>query len=367
MQLEQLSTPQAPLAPQWPGIAPSILWSQVLNTAPWVTSPEFLDGAAPYLALWARRSSEESWSNPVDYYRLNITAHHTTVATFVPTDVDNAIRFKLWSPTLDGDLLAQMAELVLESRQWHPRAVTTRWVEPSRALGMLSGHDGEWFSTAAAAFSATRRKLPEISKRVGEAIMAEFDRHEAIFKECLKLRDGIQTLKAATLIAHNLGDLDRVLEQWKIPEDDALMQAVFQGGDRRLKAAGELNKKWMAAENHRHFALRKPRGLRRSSDLLLPVGPFFDDWGRRVARHPALTPRDVAEIVEALVEGWENLKTPTQGYARAIAGILDAFPGGASALGKLLPARVERKIAAGPLRAMIAVPQQRFEARWRAV
>jgi hypothetical protein len=54
------------------------------------------------------------------------------------------------------------------------------------------------------------------------------------------------------------------------------------------------------------------------------------------------------------------------GYARALAGILDAFPGGASALARYLPARVERRLRAGALRALIGVPQSRFEQQWAA-
>src|SRR6185436_12482194 len=60
----------------------------------------------------------------------------------------------------------------------------------------------------------------------------------------------------------------------------------------RLWVAGELYKSTidgssMALENHRHFALRKPKCLRKSPALLIPTGPFFDDWGRRVAEHQA--------------------------------------------------------------------------------
>ncbi len=133
-----------------------------------------------------------------------------------------------------------------------------------------------------------------------------------------------------------------------------------------LVEAGALNKAQMALENHRHFALRAVKSLRRSADLMLPIGPFFDDWGRVVARHPLLSPTDVAEIVEALVLGWVRLgKTPDApvplGYPRALAGILDAFPGGMSALSKLIPAKLERDLKAGPLRTLIQVPQSRFE------
>ena len=56
--------------------------------------------------------------------------------------------------------------------------------------------------------------------------------------------------------------------------------------------AGALNKDVMATENHRFLALRKPRALRASRELLLPIGPFFESWGRTVAR--ALDEKDRA-------------------------------------------------------------------------
>jgi hypothetical protein len=55
----------------------------------------------------------------------------------------------------------------------------------------------------------------------------------------------------------------------------------------RLGRAGLLHQKYMGADNHRRYPLRAAKGLRRSADLLLPVGPFFDAWGRRVGRRPS--------------------------------------------------------------------------------
>ena len=119
----------------------------------------------------------------------------------------------------------------------------------------------------------------------------------------------------------------------------------------------------MGADNHRHYPLRAAKGLRKSGDLLLPVGPFFDDWGRRVGRHPALSPEEIAEAVRALTDGWVRMHSPA-GYARALAGILEVFPGGRRALIKLLPAKDGRMLESGPLKAAIDVPQARFEAQW---
>ena len=120
----------------------------------------------------------------------------------------------------------------------------------------------------------------------------------------------------------------------------------------------------MAEENHRHFALRKPRALRKSRDLIVPIGPFFDAWGRRVGKHINLSFEDIAEIVECLIEGWHKLDGKAYGYARALSGIESVFPGGLNQLSNYLPARAAREMRSGPLRALIAVSQDRFEKQW---
>jgi hypothetical protein len=169
---------------------------------------------------------------------------------------------------------------------------------------------------------------------------------------------------------------------WNTPDDDALKTEVFKLGHRQTSAfqgvfhlAGAMNKSYLAIENHRNFALRKPRCLRRSSDFLIETPPFLDDWGSRIARHPLLEPKDVAEVAESLVDGWEYLaktaatvpEAPPVGYARALAGILDAFPGGLSALSEYLPARIGRTLKNGPLRALIGVDRRRYQDQWNRI
>lgn len=353
--------------PRFPrGIAPHALLAQVRNTAPFIFSPDF--PAPPYVRELRLVAGD---GIPHDrYFRLCLAAHFATVGTFVPTDVDNQIRFKLWHPGLDRATLERMADTVVESLSWDFRPVTTRWVRSPRTGEVLGGHHGEWFSVAVAAYGAFRRRDPERAAALAAGILGEMAREERIYGDLRAARDGIGLLKAATLIAHNLGDLDRVIEAWHLPEEDPLRAAAFKAGHERRPAfsgglveAGRLNKDMMAAENHRHFALRGPRPLRRSADLLLPVGPFFDDWGTRVARHPALEAPEVAAVVHALVAGWERLPG-TVGYPRAIAGIQDAFPGGAAALAGHLPAKTGRALRSGLLRSLSAVPRRRFEEQW---
>jgi hypothetical protein len=132
---------------------------------------------------------------------------------------------------------------------------------------------------------------------------------------------------------------------------------------------GAVNRAVTAAENHRFLALRAARPLRLSADLLLGLGPFFDGWGERVARHPLLD--DDAEggalggrgaVVTALLEG--HLAAPTQqGYLRALAGIHRALPGGLDAVAVRAPARIRKELRGGAIREAAGVDPERFAQR----
>ncbi|HXT00288.1 MAG TPA: hypothetical protein VN915_06410 [Elusimicrobiota bacterium] len=350
-------------------ISPANLLGQVKTTAPFLFDGEApaLDGPRGYL----RRLRDYGGASlsPSDYYAFCLSAHWATAGTFVPTDVDNAIRWKLWQD-VSPNLAAAQAEIVLDALGWDYTPVTTR-VARGPAGELLSTHEGTWFSVAVGAYAACRAKRPELAARVLAAMSAEAERERAVFAAIAEQGDGVAILKASALIAHNFGDLDRVADQWELPrETDPLMKAFYDaakpgsplyGG--LLGWAGALNAKFLSADNHRHYPLRAPRGLRRAPELLIPVGPFFDDWGRAVARHPALSREDVAEVVRALLDGWARLHGPV-GYARALAGILEVFPGGRQALGRLLPGSDRRLLEAGPVKAAMDVPQARFEAQW---
>jgi hypothetical protein len=351
------------------GIAPETLLDQLKNTIPFVFELGFAPKASePHLKFL--RQPEIDATNAVQYFKLCLAAHHASVASFVPTDVDNQIRLKLWHPSLSAEVLAQMSDLVTESLQWSFTSVSTRVVKGPESNELLSGHHGEWFSTAVAAYAALRKKDPVRSQEMCDRIINEVKREAALFTELKNAGDGIGLLKASTLIAHNLGDLDRVIEMWELSENDSLRKAVFKAGHKNptvggkaLIEAGALNKAYMAVENHRHFALRASRCLRRSADLLLPIGPFFDDWGATVAKHPALSPEDIGDVVEKLIDGWERLKAPV-GYARAIAGIEREFAGGYTRLSLYVPARLSKTLRAGSLKTLCIVPRARFENQW---
>ena len=276
-----------------------------------------------------------------------------------------------------------MVHLVLDAREWDLTVISERYVRGPSSGRVLSGMSGEWFSIAAAAYCAIRRKDAELAAEVEQAIRDELIREAEVFAEFARARDGVGLLQAATTIAHNLGDLDRVMDQWNLEADDRLRVDCYKTGHddqalpddsalrdarRWLVQAGNLNKAplavtSMADENHRHFALRAARCLRRSRDLLLPVAPFYDDWGARVGKHPALSPEEVAEVVQCLIEGFEKLKPVgrTQTYPRALAGIESSFPGGLNRLCQYLPAKAAKTLRSGQLRTYCSTPRKRFE------
>ncbi|UPT75660.1 MAG: hypothetical protein M0D55_08300 [Elusimicrobiota bacterium] len=343
-------------------ISPVLLIEQVRSAAPFLFGgPEPEGPALRYLRVL--RAYDGRRLNPLEYYELCLCAHWATAGSFVPTDVDNGIRWKHWQEIQPG-LAEEQAALVLEAGTWDYAPVTARRL--GTGAERVSTHEGTWFSVAVGAYAAVRGFNRPLADRVLAAMTKEAAREDRAFARTA----GIERLKAAALVAHNFGDLDRVADQWELKPGDSLHDALYDaakpgsplyGG--RLGAAGVLHQKHMGADNHRHYPLRAARGLRKSADLLLPVGPFFDDWGRRVGKHPALTPEEVAEVVRCLLDGWTRMHEPP-GYARALAGILEVFPGGRKALIRLLPSKDGRMLEAGNLKAAMDVPQARFEAQW---
>lgn len=359
---------QAPIR----GVTPSILIEQIQNTVPFIFEPEFLaiGSSGPkthYLkiiqALKQGISQTPGNEMPHDqYYELCLSAHTATVGSFVPTDVDNQIRFRLWSPFLDEETLTKMADVVLDNIDWDFTPVSLRYVASPKDGALLGGHHGEWFSVGVGAYGAFRKRNPKRAAAIAAALIQEVHREYRILKDLMQAKDGIGVLKASYVIAHNLGDFARVMEMWNLPVDDPLREQ-FEATLPRFALASDLNKQVVANENHRHFALRSPKVLRKSADFLLPIGPFFDDWGAKLARHPVIRPEELGTVVEALAAGWERLPG-TVGYARALAGIVEAFPGGLKELARYLPARVERNLKAGNLRTLMSVPKNRFEEQW---
>lgn len=342
------------------GIEPQLLLKQVFNTAPFLNSLPFQNNPnRRYLEIICNVGTEKSWEDFswATYFALCVAAHFSTVATFVPTDVDNHIRQKLWSSDLTDDDFHPMLDTVIDAFSWDTTCVSTRWLR-TQSGRLLEGHKGEWFSIAAAAFGASRNRSVSHAKMLFSLIEKEIENEVLVFEEFCKEKDFLSVLKSAVLIAHNLGDLQRVFEVWGLSPliEKLLLHPSFE-------KAGAINRDWMAVENHRHFILRTPRALRKSEDFLLPLGPFFDDWGKTIATDPRLSPEEMGTILEALIQGWSRLEGPV-GYSRALVGIEHSFPGGMKELSKLLPSRVAKIWTTGALRQLCSIPQSRFEGQW---
>lgn len=367
------------------GIAPELLLAQVNSTMPYLFAPNGEDRFASFVPATLLRQrflqGQESGSVPplthVEYFQLCLSAHYASCGTPVPTDVDNQIRLKLWPKRLPLKEALEMAEWLIGSRHWDFTLVSSRNVKGAIgspfATEVLSGHLGEWFTVATGAYGAMKQYVAPEAKEMGErlfaAISEEVSRHSEIFASLLCARDGIGCLKAASSIAHNMGDLDRVMDMWSLEVGDPLRLAHYklsatpydpdgklryQG---RLWIAGELYKSKiegslggtlpgssLALENHRHFALRKPRSLRRRAELVVPTAPFFDDWGLEIASELRGDSEEMLEILETLKQGWDR-QPGTIAYGRALRAILETVP----------------ELAANPhLTHALAVPEQRF-------
>ncbi|MBC7387420.1 MAG: hypothetical protein H7301_14810 [Cryobacterium sp.] len=385
------------------GIAPELLFTQVRGTMPYLFS-ESLAQEHPELEqfpparLWrgfipANKEEKATELSHSDYFRLCLSAHYLTCGTPVPTDVDNQIRLKLWPAKLSLETAIEMAEFVLQSRHWNFSTVSTRYTTgaPGSALEneKLSGHLGEWFTVSCAAYCAMRKsKVPEavgMAEKLFTAIESEIARHSEIFGSLWRAKDGARSLKAAANIAHNFGDLDRVMDMWELPIGDPLRLRFYKltalpfDGDKNLRyqgrlwVAGELYKSKLplgslgsgslALENHRHFALRKPRSLREKPEFVLPTAPFFDDWGFAVAK--GLSEADgqpsaeLLDVFDTLAEAW--IRQPgTFAYGRGLRSFMVTHP------------ELEKRWSHSPGAAslsplhsqVLALPKEAFEALW---
>lgn len=354
-------------------IAPRVLVDQVRATAAWA-----LDGASGETtsfrdALRDMDALERAYPDGISYFRALLAAHFCTVATFVPTDVDARIRHHAFV-AMDASALADACNVIDEASRWDASLVSARVVSFEGAR--VSGIDGEWLAVRAGALGrALAIGDGDIAARLRHDIDAELAREHALYVALEARGDPRDVLRAATTVAHNLGDLSRVVEAWPgesaHPEIRAEYTRLGHGTAGKSASArdafaraGTLNKAVMADENHRFLALRKPRALRVSRVLLLPIGPFFDDWGRVVALDAALTDRDRAEVIDALLA--IHVSRPAQrGCLRALAGIEAHTRGGLARLADVLPARTRKTLSAGPLRDALKTPTEMFHARMR--
>ena len=331
------------------GISPNILLKNVENTAPFLFQGE-IETSGPnraYLAklvFYKKNHKALAHIDLTEYFHLCLAAHWTTAGTFVPTDVDNQIREGLWRHETIGAHIQKMAKLTIEAWQWDYEQVTNRKSYNSARGQVISTHEGTWLSVAIGAYNALmKNKLPKLAQDVADVILAEIDKEEKLLIDLREKRDHVNFLRSTALMAHNFGDLDRVIDQWQMNTEDPLHQRIYKLGhnlnanySQILVYAGQVNKAFLANENHRHMSMRQPRCLRKSSKFLIPVGPFMDDWGKVLGESQLLSTADKVEIIAAFFDGYTR-QDLAYGYVRAFHGLINSLPAGLESLERDLP------------------------------
>ena len=282
-----------------------------------------------------------------DYFVLCLAAHHATVGSYVPTDVDTKIRKALWR-NISGPVLARRWQLASCARGWSTDTVSTRVEMTSR--GPVSGHDGEWLSVAVAALGAALNAQDQpMVESIRAWIHSELEREAGAYSEAeahahTSVAATLHLARLAWILTHNAGDVDQGLLSWNEHPDLAtdrlrlaelahLDASRFAGVYQRAKAVYQV----VAAEGHRNYPLRAVKELRRAPELLLPLGPCLEAWGRTIATSPLLTANERADVLAAVLQGITAVRGQI-GYHRALVGMATA-PGGLATLTKRLPAK----------------------------
>lgn len=349
-------------------IGPANLLGLVENTAPWL----FAAGPFPWLAIlesargW-ETLDETSEDQQFRYLQICLAAHHCTVASFVPTDVDSKIRGLLWR-NRQPETVERMARFVFEWMTWDVDAVSARVVHTDQ--GPISGLDGERLSVLMGALNAAYHvNLPDLADEVGAKIEGELNREAAAFRALsgAKGRE-LDLLRLGAILTHNVGDVDQGISFWPKsgptqpwrPKFGRLAHENARPFGGTFHKAAEMYKATLACEGHRNYPLRGIKALRQSRELLLPIAPFLDEWGAMIAKHPLLTEEDRGEVVAALVSGCNKLGAQF-GYYRALAGIASTTGRGLHTYEPHLPASLRRALADPELRRQVATPQASFE------
>lgn len=331
------------------GIAPNLLLKQVENTAPFIFQGELNTSSErcaylEKLRFYKKNLRELKNINLAEYFHICLSAHWATAGTFVPTDVDNQIREGLWKHKSINQYIEKMARITIDSWKWDYGQVTNRKASNPIDGEIISTHEGTWLSVAIGAYCALKKKhFSDLSEEVAHVILEEINKEKDLMLQLREKEEHIAFIKAAPLIAHNFGDLDRVIVQWGMNESDLFCKKIFKLGLMAndpeysiLVYSGEVNKEFTAKENHRHMAMRRPKCLRKSHQFLIPVGPFMDDWGRVLGQSHLLSLAEKAEIVAAFFDGHLR-QDQAFGYCRAYGALKRALPGGLADLDKEMP------------------------------
>jgi hypothetical protein len=364
-------------------IQPSTLVEWVENTAPFAfLPPQPLPGRLLGLCFDEILSAvkhgycwpEDKSDYVEDYFALCLAAHHATVATYIPTDVDSKIRGLLWKDNPSLESHTRMFEFTLSAMRWPMDKVSKRYSELT-GQGPVSGHNGEQLSVLMGALqSFLKHGQAEWAARATAAIDAELAREAAEFLHAYETRGrDLEALCLAAWLTHNAGDVDQGLSYWpRSPDYEAPKRTFGRLAHENTKPyqgafaeAAKIYKRVMAPEGHRNYPLRGIKALRQSSELLLPQAPFLDAWGQCLARSPLLSDEDRAEVLAALIVG--SRKLPGQrGYYRAIAGMRSELGEAAvSRILKLAPNSVRKEHEGAELRKLVAVPRESFESSMR--
>ncbi len=326
------------------GIAPNLLLRDVENTAPFLFKGEIsLEGKErAYLAklvFYKKNLNALKHINLSEYFYICLAAHWSSAGTFVPTNVDNQIREGLWKHKDILGHIERMSKLTMESWSWNYEEVTNRKSYNPGNGQIMSTHEGTWLSVAIGAYNALiKYQKKALADEVAYAILLEIEKEEKLLIELREKRDHINFLRSTALMAHNFGDLDRVIDQWEMPLDDYFRKRIYKLGHELndhyssiFVYAGQVNKTFLSVENHRHMSMRQARCLRRSHQFLIPVGPFMDEWGRILGESKLLSLSEKGEIVNCLFEGYKR-QDLAYGYARAYRGLVESLPNGLETL-----------------------------------
>lgn len=339
------------------------------------------DDAAEPLGWWVvlRRAAERSEIVAVetpspaqltDYFALCVASHFGSAATYVPTDVDTKIRDHLWFGPRPADEFARLKDFVRATKQWDMRQNSRRYIEVDGEV--VAGHDGERLSILCGGMLGLFAAGDTEGAAEFEAEVDQELRREALAFESLRKKPGREKdlLLLSAIVTHNVGDVDQGLSAKGGANFGDAQRTAFgklaherperYGGTFALACA--LYRECMAAEGHRHYPLREARALRRDPELLLPIGPFFDDWGATVARYKKFSPDERAEVVSAVLEGVRKVKGQ-EGYQRALAGFHACYPGGLDArdLEPRLSSSARKELKDAELRRKIVVKKESFE------
>jgi hypothetical protein len=200
----------------------------------------------------------------------------------------------------------------------------------------------------------------EAADEAQAAIEEEIDRERNVFEAAAGERGAeLDLLRLSMTLAHNRGDLTQGMSFWRKATRTSAVQAHLSARGRFELAVRIYEHTGMSAEGHRHYPLRRVKGLRRSATTLLPLAPFLDEWGAAVARM-----EDSQEVLAALATGCQKVQGQ-QGYYRAIAGMRSEAPGVFARAAQRMPASAQRALRGGEMRKLIDVARGSFESMMR--